>query len=294
MAVAGLVLCVLFWAINTVIAKGVVQEISPMALSFYRWLTALVFILPFSFRQMLLEKDIILSHLPALFMLALPSVAVYNSMLYLGAQYTSATNISIVVASMPAMTLGLSWAINKDRTSFLQTLGIFVSLAGVLVILTKARLAVLADLGFNPGDLLILAAAGSWALYSVLLKKNIVPVSALSFLTMTIIIGWVCILPFYLWEYTIYRGFELTLSTVWIFVYLGICPSILSYICWNFGVKILGSARAAIFIYLLPVFTSAIAYFILDERLLPFHFLGGIMVFLGLVLSSREGISSRI
>lgn len=287
-ALWGLGLAVLFWSINTVIAKGVVDQVFPMALSFFRWVSALVFILPFAAKGLKKDWLSIRENLGFLFVLSIPGVTVYNSCLYLGAQHTTATNIALVTAAMPAMTLGFAWMINQQRPGFFQTLGILISLMGVGVIISKGSLALLVNFRFNPGDLLILVSVAAWALYSVLLKKRSLPISPLSFLTMTIFFGTLCILPFYLWEYTLYKGFKLNPSLVWMFVYLGICPSILSYICWNFGVKTVGSATASVFMYLIPVFTAVLAYIFLQERLFVFHLSGGLLIFWGLILSSRQ------
>jgi len=105
MAYSGLCLAVFFWAVNTVIARKVIFEIRPMTLSFYRWVTAFIIILPFGLVHLKKDKRQIADNLGFLFLLSIPSVAVYNSVLYIGAQYTSAVNISLVVAAMPVMTV---------------------------------------------------------------------------------------------------------------------------------------------------------------------------------------------
>jgi drug/metabolite transporter (DMT)-like permease len=271
-----------------VIAKGVTAQINPMALSFFRWLSALIFIFPFALKGLKKEIIPIRENLGFLFILAIPSVAIYNSVLYLSAHYTTATNIALVTAAMPAMTLCFAWLINRQPPRVGQTLGILISLCGVIVIISKGSFALLMELSFNTGDLLTLLSIASWALYSVLLKKRELPVSPVSFLTMTIMLGTLCILPFYMGEYILYKGFEVKSSLVWMFVYLGICPSILSYVCWNYGVKIVGAGTASVFMYLIPIFTAVIAYFFLDEQLFAFHLAGGLLVFCGLMLSSRQ------
>ncbi len=291
-AMAGLVLAVSFWGINSVVAKGVIDDIPPMALSFYRWMTALVFLLPFACKRVQEEKRVIRDNLGVLFLLSLPSVAIYNSMLYLGAMYTTATNISLVVAAMPAMTLGIAWLINKDRPKLIQTAGICLSLAGVVAIVAKGSMATIISMDVNPGDILVLISISSWALYSVLLKRTSLSISPIAFLFMTIVFGLVAIFPFYLWEFFFTGGFTLNRSVVVVFIFLGICPSILSYIFWNQGVKKLGAATASIFVYLVPLVTSAIAYVFLGERLLSYHFMGGAMILAGLICSSRESGSS--
>ncbi len=288
LAFLGLGLAVLFWSINTVIAKGVVAQVPPMALSFFRWSAALLFILPFALRGLKKDRVSIQGNLGFLFVLSIPSVAVYNSIIYLSARFTTATNIALVVAAMPAMTLGFGWLINRQKPKFLQTLGILISLGGVMIIIAQGSFAMFIGLHFNTGDLLALVSIASWALYSVLLKKKTIPISPISFLTMTIILGIICILPFYLMEYIFYKGFEVNRPIIWMFVYLGICPSIISYVCWNYGVKTVGSATASVFMYLIPIFTSAIAYLFLGERLFAFHWLGGLLILCGLILSSQQ------
>ncbi len=287
-AYAGLTLTIFFWAINTVIAKAVVMEIKPMALSFYRWLLAFIFILPFAVPH--LKKDIVLirQNLGILFILSIPSVTAYNSLVYFGAQYTSATNISLVVATMPVMTILFAWVMNREKPFALQAFGIMISIIGVLIIISQGSWQVLSTLSLNPGDLLIVLSIASWSFYSVLLKKNQINISPISLLTVLIFFGVLCILPFYVWEFSVFQGFELKINTVIMFLYLGIFPSIVSYLCWNFGVKTAGASIASVFMYLLPVFTSIIAYLFLNENLFLYHFAGGLLILFGLIMSSLK------
>lgn len=286
-AVTGLVFCVLFWAINSVVAKGVIKDIPPMALSFYRWVSALVFLFPFAYRGIMAEQAVIRENMGMLFLLSIPSVAAYNSFLYLGAVYTTANNISLVVAAMPAVTLGAAWLINRERTGPVQILGIGLALAGVLAIIAKGSLGTFTTLRFNPGDLLVVVSIFCWSLYSVFLRRAALPISLVPFLFMTVGFGVITILPFYLWELSVKGGFRIHWGVAAVFVYLGICPSILSYLFWNHGVKTLGAAKTSVFAYLIPVFTAGIAYIFLGERLVSYHFTGGAMILAGLVLSSR-------
>ena len=264
------------------------MEIKPMALSFYRWVLAFIFILPFAIPH--LKKDIILikQNLGILFILSIPSVTAYNSLVYFGAQYTSATNISLVVATMPVMTILFAWVMNREKPFALQAVGIMISIIGVLIIISQGSWQVLSTLSFNPGDLLIVLSIASWSFYSVLLKNNQINISPISLLTVLIFFGVLCILPFYVWEFSVFQGFELKITTVIIFLYLGIFPSIVSYLCWNFGVKTAGASIASVFMYLLPVFTSIIAFIFLNENLFLYHFAGGLLILFGLIMSSLK------
>ncbi|OGR26650.1 MAG: hypothetical protein A2277_10610 [Desulfobacterales bacterium RIFOXYA12_FULL_46_15] len=290
LAYIGLSLAVFSWAINTVIAKAVISEIKPMTLSFYRWLTALIIILPFALSHLKTDGRLIRQHLGFLFVLAVPSVAAYNSILYFGAQYTTATNISLVAATMPVMTILLSWMMSKEKPRLIQSMGVMISISGMLMIIAKGSRHLLLNLSFNPGDLLIVLSIASWAFYSVLLKKRQIDISPISFLTVLICLGTICILPFYVWEFFVFKGFEINLVNISIFLYLGIFPSILSYIFWNYGVRTAGASIASVFMYLLPVFTALIASVFLKESLYPYHLYGGFLIFLGLLLSSFQRV----
>ncbi len=285
MAYSGLCLAVFFWAVNTVIARKVIFEIRPMTLSFYRWVTAFIIILPFGLVHLKKDKRQIADNLGFLFLLSIPSVAVYNSVLYIGAQYTSAVNISLVVAAMPVMTVFFSWIINNEKPVPAELWGIALSICGMIVIAVRGSWQVLWAMSFNKGDILIVVSIASWALYSVLLKKRQIFISPVSFLTILIGFGTICIFPFYIWEISIFSGIGMSFTTISVFLYLGIFPSVLSYFFWNYGVKEAGPAMASIFMYLLPVFTCAIAWVVLGERLYSYHLAGGILIFSGLVLS---------
>ncbi len=293
LAYSGLTLAIFFWSINTVIAKAVVLEIRPMTLSFYRWLLASIFIMPFALPHLKKDINLIRQNLGFLFFLSIPSVAAYNSFLYLGAQYTTATNISLVVATMPVMAIFLSWVMNREKPFVLELFGIMISMIGVLIIISQGSWQIFSTLVFNSGDLLIVLSIASWSFYSVLLKKKQINISSISLLAVLFFWGTLCILPFYVWEFIVFQGFELKSTTVIIFLYLGIFPSILAYLFWNFGVKTAGASIASVFMYLLPVFTSIIAYLFLNENLFLYHFAGGLFILSGLILSSFKQSSIR-
>ncbi|MCK5541471.1 MAG: DMT family transporter [Desulfobacterales bacterium] len=286
LAYAGLAFAVFSWAVNTVIARGIIYEIQPLALSFFRWFSALIIIFPFALPYLKKDFSWIISNLKHLFILSVFSVAVYNSVLYIGARHTTATNIALIGASMPAITILLAWIINNEKPGMLQICGAIISLAGMITIIAKGSFLSLLNFEFNPGDILIILSITSWALYSVLLRKKTINIHPISLLTTLIFMGSLCILPFYVWEYKNFSGFDLNMSTFLIFLFLAIFPSILSYISWNFGVKVVGSGRASLFMYLLPVFTSVLAFLFLGESIAVYHISGGIIILTGLIMSS--------
>jgi drug/metabolite transporter (DMT)-like permease len=101
-------------------------------------------------------------------------------------------------------------------------------------------------------------------------------------------IGTPMIAPLYFWEISTSGTFDLSMANISLLAYLAVFPSVLAYIFWNNGVKHLGPGKAALFSYLIPVFTSILAILFLQEQLFPFHLLGGLLAFVGLYLASAR------
>lgn len=288
LAYIGLVLTPLFWAGNAVVARGTVAEIPPLSMSFWRWVIALAILLPFGLPGVLRHRRVIRQHLGSMLALALFSVAAFNSLLYYAAITTTATNIALINATIPIFVALLAWLMLGDRTRPIQGLGIVLALTGILIVIARGQWSVLAGLEAQPGDLIMVGAVFCWGLFSVLLRRQAVPLPPLTFLTAQILLGTLIILPVYLIDLTWFAGgFSLSGDTAWPLVYFAIFPGILAYGFWNHGVHTIGPGRAAIFMYLTPVYASVLAGVFLGESLGVFHIVGGALILAGLLLATR-------
>jgi drug/metabolite transporter (DMT)-like permease len=287
-ACMGLAFAVLCWAANTVLARGVVHETGPMALSFWRWVTAWFILLPFGLPHVLRERKVIAENRWKLVVLSLFSVAMYNSVLYVAAQFTTAMNMSIVTAAFPAITVLAAWILIGEAPEKVQIAGIFISALGMLAIIFKGSPANLFSLRFGSGDLLVVGAVVSWSLYSVLLRKFRIAVHPMTLLTVTVTVGTVMILPFYVAEAVHSDLLRLTAKNASVFLFLALFPSLLAYFFWNNGVLKIGPGKAAFFLYLLPVFGSLLAFVFLGEEFQSYHLTGSVLVFVGLYLAIKR------
>src|SRR5690606_35859040 len=163
--------------------------------------------------------------------------------------------------------------------------------AGLLVLITQASLENLLGMTFNPGDLVMILAVLAWALYTVLLRlwAPRLPLPPLALLGAFVTIGVLVILPFYLVEFSQVGGFDLNTRTLGAILYTAIPASLIAYLTWNQGVKILGAAKASLALYTMPVFAAILAYLLLGETLQVFHWVGGALIFGGLLFASRPG-----
>lgn len=286
----GLILTPLFWAGNAVVAKGTVDSIPPISMAFWRWMIALAILLPFALPGIWRHRQVIRAHLGSMVILAAFSVGAFNSLLYVAAVTTTATNIALINATIPIFVSLLAWIILGDRTRPIQALGIGLAIAGILMVVARGDLSVLTGLNAQPGDLIMVAAVFSWGMFSVLLRRQAVPLPGFTFLSTQILLGTLVVLPFYLGDLLFFSGgFELTRQSALPLMYFAIFPGILAYGCWNYAVHSIGPARAAIFIYLTPVFAAILASIFLGESLGVFHVIGGALILAGLLLATRAG-----
>jgi drug/metabolite transporter (DMT)-like permease len=293
LAYGGLTLTALFWAGNAVVARGVVGDIPPLALSFWRWMIALAIVAPVGLPRVMQQRSVIRERWGSMAILAGLSVGAFNTLLYLAAQTTTAVNIALINSTMPVVVTLLARIILGQRVVPVQALGIGVALSGMLVIVGQGSWQTFAGLSFQPGDLIMVAAVSCWGLFSVLLRRQAVPLDPLAFLTVQIAFGLVVILPFYLLDLAVHGGFAMRPALAAPFLYVAVFPGILAYSFWNAGVRRVGPARSAMFIYLLPVFAAALAWAFLGERLVAFHAVGGALILAGLYLATRAATRAR-
>ena len=279
----------LFWAGNFVLARALHTDIPPIALSFWRWATALLILLPFAWPGLRAQWRALRRHWPLLTLLAILGITNYNTFAYLGLQDTSATNGVLLSSATPVVIVALSFLLLKQAVRLPQLLGILLSLAGVVVIATEGRPRLLAGMTLNRGDLWILAAALDWALYSVCLRWRPAELEPLTFLAAIMGIGLIPLIGLYAWDLAQGHRFTITMTTLGAIGYVGLFPSVLAYIFWNRAVQEMGANRTGQYMHLMPAFGALLATLLLGERLLWFHAAGGGLIALGIVLATVHG-----
>jgi len=284
-----LVCATLFWAGNFMVGKfAFFSNIPPMSLVFFRWSLVWLILLPFTYREIIKSKDIILSNLPLLFFLALTSVGLFNSFTYLSLVHTQVINASLFNTAIPAIIILLCFLFKIEKTNKYQILGLIISVLGILSIITKLNLEIILSLNFNKGDLIMIGGVISWGLYSSFLKKKKFTLPLLTLVHILCTLGLIFILPQFLYEFSQGQRIDLNLNLLYILIFLALFPSIGSYYCWAGAVSIIGANRAGIFLSLIPLFSTIMAIFFYNEQFQFFHLIGAILIILGLFLSNKE------
>jgi len=284
-----LICATLFWAGNFIVGKyAFLTEIPPLSLVFYRWLLVWIILFPFTYKDIIKHKDTILNNLPLLFFLGLTSVGLFNSFTYLSLIYTQVINSSLFNTAIPAIIILLCFLFKVEKTNKFQLSGLFISVCGILAIITKLNLDILLSLNFNKGDLIMIGGALTWGIYSTLLKRKKFSLPLLTLVHIVCTFGLVSVFPQFLYELWNGQVIKFDINLFYLLIFLALFPSIGSYYCWAGAVSIIGANRAGIFLSLIPLFSTIMAIALYNEKFQFFHLIGAILILLGLYLSNKE------
>jgi len=283
-----LILASLFWAGNWVVGRAMRNDIPPVAMGFWRWALALLILLPFAARELRLNWHVVRANWFTLALLGGLGATLFNTMIYIGLQYTAATNGVLFNSVTPIIIIVMSWLVFRERLGVWQAMGVLLSLAGVAVIVARGEPQILAALRFNHGDLWLLSAMFLWGAYTIVLRKRPAGLSATGFLAAMLLLGLPLLLPFYLWEIFTRGGFAISVPTAAALAYYSTLPSVVAYLFWNRGVAQIGPNKAGLFVHLMPVFGALLSTIFLGERLYAYHVAGAALIFAGIYLTTRK------
>ena len=283
-ALALPLLAVLIWSMNIAFTRYVVDYISPVSISFYRWLVAFLVLTPFMATRVWRERVLIQQYWKKLAVLAAFGMVLYQGLGYTAAHYTSATNMGIINAFIPIFTIFVSMFLLKEIPNRFAIVGSILSFLGLLYVMAQGNLAGLIQSGGHLGDVMMVLAVFFYAFYGVFLKKWQLNIPLMISLYIQIIFALLYHLPFVLW-----LGLEAinpqNISSV---LYAGIFPSLIAPLVWMLAVQMIGPNRTSIFMNLMPVFTAIIAYIWLNEAWTVYHSIGGAIILLGILLAQKK------
>jgi len=287
-----LILATLFWSGNFIVGKAAsLFEIPPFTLNFYRWTFAWLILAPFTLQEIIQKKKQILQDIKLILILGITSITIFNSIVYYSLNFTQVISGVLMISTIPVMIIFFSSIFKTEKTNIFQILGVIFSLLGVAIIVTQADLDILLNLNFNKGDLWMVVAMFSWAIYSALLRKKKFELSQTSLLEVIISAGLIFLLPAYIIEMALGYRLNIDLPFVLTLTYVVLFPGLASFICWIKGIAIIGSNRSGIFLHLMPIFSTLLAILIFEEKFMNFHLFGALFIIGGIFLSSRKVVN---
>lgn len=282
-----LALAGLFWSGNHIAGRAGAGHVPPIAIGSLRWLLAAAILWPFVSAHVRRDWPAIRRGWKPILGLSILGGSVFSALQYTALQHTSALNGSIFNSFAPAIIVVVGALLFRDRLRLLNLAGIFVSFAGVMVIVSRGDYAVLRTISFNYGDVLLLVNMAVWAIYSTCLRMR-PPIHPLTFTFILALVAGVTLAPLWAWEHV--HGFQMQadLLTLTILAYVTIFPGILSYVCWNRGIEAVGAARGGVFLHLIPFYGAVLATTLLGEKLMGYHVVGCAMILAGVWFAARK------
>ena len=285
------------WGITFVCTKVLLHDFSSLEILFFRFLIAYISLLLLRPKKLNAPvKDNIYFALAGL-----SGVTVYQFSENIALNFTSASNVSIIVSISPLFAAILSTVFLKEKhLSIKFILGFFIAITGITFVSFNGQ----KSFSINPkGDLLALFSAVCWGFYSILVsiinKKGYDPVCstrrvfffAIIFMLPIIAVSKMCSIS--LEDFS--TDFSTAVNSVrfsklinWFnFLFLGVAASAFCFSAWNKACKIIGTVKATTGLYLIPVVTIFFAYIFLGEQLSLAGLTGTALTILGLVISEK-------
>lgn len=277
-------IAVLIWSLNITVTRYVAEFISPISISFYRWLIAFVLMSPFVLLSVWKYRAEICQHAWQFAVLGACGMVFYQGLAYSAAHYTTATNMGIINAFTPIFTIFISMFILKEMPTRYAVIGGILSFLGLLYVMSQGNLQRLMHLAGDWGDLLMILAVFLYAFYGVFLKKWQIQMPLLTSLYVQIAFALLFHLPF-----VFVLGLDaINSQNVGSVLYAGVFPSIVAPLVWMMAVQYIGPNRTSIFMNVMPIGTALIAYFWLNEAWKIYHTIGGVIILLGIALAQKR------
>ena len=284
-----LFLTVTFWAGNFIVGKlASFYDVPPFSLNFYRWFFAWLILAPFTIPEIIEKKEYIFKNYKLFIILGVTSITIFNSIVYYSLNFTQVISGVLMISTIPVMIMLFSSILKIEKTNIFQIVGVIFSFAGVIMIITKADIQILKNLDFNKGDITMVVAMFSWALYSTLLKRQKYEISQISLLQVVITFGLLFLIPIYFIEYQIGSRIILEKPFILILSYVVLFPGLASFLLWIKGISLIGANRSGVFLHLMPILSAIMAMIFFNEKFMFYHMLGACFIITGILLSNKK------
>ncbi len=283
----------LVWGGTFTSARMLGKELDPIISAFLRFLVASSILL-----FLLYIKE---GHFPriskkqsfGLLGMGLTGIALYNLFFFYGLVHAEASRGSLITATNPLLTaLGAAFLF-KERFTLIRVTGFLLCISGAVLIISRGNIQILISDGIGTGEMAFIGCAFSWATYTLIGRFVSTNLSSLVVITYASVIGTVVL--FLIALYTKGTGLFLVMSDLSLnaglhLVYLAVLATVIGFVWFQDGIKILGAAKAAVFIYFMPVSAVFWAYIILHEKLTLALILGAILVISGIYLVNKKDV----
>jgi len=278
---------VIVWGASFIATKIALREISPVTAVWLRFSMGVIILgLAVALRNQLslLRR----SEWAYFALLGFLGVTLHQWLQSNGLQTSEAGTTAWIVSMTPVFMAVLGWIILKETLGWIKIAGILLAFIGVLIVVSKGDIRSISIGKFGtPGDKLILISALNWAVFSALSRRGLKthPATLMMFYVMSF--GWLFISILFFARQNISEIGKLTINGWFGITFLGVFCSGLAYIAWYDALQALTTAQTGVFLYIEPLITVVVAFFILGEAITSALLIGGAVIILGVWLVNR-------
>ncbi len=290
LAELGVLVVMVFWAGNFIVVKGAIEILPPVGFTFLRYCVAAITLLVLLRWR---EGPIRVPRGDVLKIMALGVIGFgcYQVLWPVALQSIPAGDSALLIAATPVITALLAMAIGADTPNGVKLIGVFVSFAGVALVIAAGQGLVLgASLG---GDVLTLLAAACWAVYTVFGATILRRHSPLVTTTWAILAGTLFMAPIGIAQLASADLSGFGLPVVLAILYSGTLAAGVSNVVVLHGVKLLGPTRVTAFQFLIPALAVVMAAIFLAEPIRQIQVVGGAIILAGVALLRRGSWPGR-
>ncbi len=285
---AALLAMPLFFTSNLIVGRAVVGVVSPWQLAFWRWLFALLLLLPIALPELLRHRHVLLSQWKPILVMGAIVMVICGGNTYFALAYSTATNATLIYATSNIMVVVLEAVLMRQRLPPLRILGACAGFFGIVLITLEGDLGRLLGLSFNVGDLLFLLAAVSWAVYALMLRSGpLVHIGTVPTFAAINIAGVLLLAPAALLESQMGAPGPVGMTAWGAIFFLSTIPSAVVFLMFQYCTREAGPSITAMFGYLMPVYGVMLSVLLLDEHLHLFHAVGFVLILGGVILATR-------
>ncbi|MCM3079972.1 DMT family transporter [Brevibacillus invocatus] len=284
-----LTLAAAIWGGVYVVSKVVLEVIPPFTLLILRFGIALVVLGAFVVAR---KEYIPKKEYPLLMAIAFVGVTISIAAQFLGTKLSTAHMGALITSASPAFIAIFAVWLLKERIHWQQTAGILLATLGVLIVIGVPSEA---DTETSMiGNVILLVAALSWGLYTVLSKKATQRYSSLAVTTYAALFGLIFSSPLILWELSVTPVSWTWSWQTWMGVlYIGIISTAGAFYLWNKGFEMMNAGSGAGFFFVQPIVGAFLGWLLLGEHLGVGFFIGACFIFLGVMLSNLQQAKTK-
>ncbi len=280
-----IIIAVIFWGSSFIATKVALNELSPETIISLRLIIASVFLF---ITAIVYKKDFSINIKSHGFIFILAIIAVFHLMIQVtGLKYTTASNTGWIIGTAPIFMVILAAIFFREKIGLLKISGIIIAMFGLLLLIGKGNITSV-DIIKNKGDLLVLASAFTWGVYSMVNKKISLSYSPLMTILYLFLMMAIIIIPFNLNAASVNSVVNLSLNGWISILFLGLFCSGIAYVIWAYSLRDLESAKVGAFLYFEPLVTVVAAWVLLSESITALMIFSGIIITLGVVLVNKE------